>query len=132
MHKLTSTLFVGPQITLEDVAEIKKQNIKTILCNRPDGEEDGQISQELIRKQCMVHSLDFIYQPVQTSAIDDEDVKNFADNLAKAEAPVLAYCRTGTRCTILWALSQAGKMSQEEILEHAKQAGYDLSRILKS
>ncbi|VAW15493.1 hypothetical protein MNBD_ALPHA12-622, partial [hydrothermal vent metagenome] len=49
--------------------------------------------------------------------------------LENSSGPVLCYCRTGTRSTTLWALSQAGKKPAKEIIEAAAQAGYDISHL---
>jgi uncharacterized protein (TIGR01244 family) len=43
---------------------------------------------------------------------------------------VLAFCRSGTRSTTLWALSQAGKLPAHEIIAQAARAGYDMSHLL--
>ena len=129
MQQLCDKLYVSPQIDLEEILEIKQKGICTILCNRPDGEEEDQVEHTYVARSCKMHGLDFIYQPVQTSAIDADGVEQFGRHLKEARPPVLAYCRTGTRCTILWALSQRGIMSDADILACATKAGYDLSRF---
>ena len=130
MQQLTDKLFVCPQIDLEDVPQLRQRGIRTVICNRPDGEEEGQIGQELVARDCKIHGMDFIYQPVQTSSIDDDTIKEFSQTLGRAEAPVLAYCRTGTRCTILWALSMRESLGDVEVLRRAEAAGYDLTRFI--
>ena len=50
-------------------------------------------------------------------------------HVSLAEQPVLAFCRTGTRCTTLWALTQADEQDNASILANAEQAGYDLSQL---
>jgi uncharacterized protein (TIGR01244 family) len=42
---------------------------------------------------------------------------------------VFAFCRSGTRSTTLWALSQAGTMDADEIIAEAADAGYDMSHL---
>ena len=69
------------------------------------------------------------FQPVNGSLISDQDVDDFAENLQNLPMPILAYCRTGTRCTVLWALSQAGHRSIDEILQIAAAAGYSLEAL---
>jgi uncharacterized protein (TIGR01244 family) len=50
--------------------------------------------------------------------------------LEGSNGPVFCYCRSGTRSTTLWALSQAGKLPANEIVEAAARAGYDMSHLL--
>ncbi|MGE4327509.1 MAG: sulfur transferase domain-containing protein, partial [Pseudodonghicola sp.] len=49
--------------------------------------------------------------------------------IADATGPVLGYCRTGTRSTVIWALGQAGTLPVDEILEKASAAGYQLDHL---
>jgi sulfide:quinone oxidoreductase len=67
---------------------------------------------------------------VVTTAISDEDAATFGRLLEELPSPVLVYCRSGMRSTALWALSQAGKISVEDIVEAAGTAGYDLNPFL--
>ena len=72
----------------------------------------------------------WIYLPVESGNITDSDVDAFAPMLAQADKPILAFCRSGTRCSVLWALSSARTMPIEPILARAGQAGYDLRGLL--
>jgi uncharacterized protein (TIGR01244 family) len=49
--------------------------------------------------------------------------------LEASAGPVFAFCRSGTRSTTLWALSQAGKMDADDIIRQAAEAGYDMSHL---
>ena len=50
--------------------------------------------------------------------------------LEGAEGKTLAYCRSGTRSTLLWALAKAKTgMSAEEIARLAGNAGYDITPV---
>ncbi|OED38448.1 TIGR01244 family protein [Chromatiales bacterium (ex Bugula neritina AB1)] len=129
VRKLTENLFVASQLTAADVAEIDGAGFRAILCNRPDGEEAGQPEYSQIQKQADALGLMCESQPVNGSQISDADVDSFSDELQNLPGPVLAYCRTGTRCTVLWALSQAGHRATEEILQIAAAAGYSLDAL---
>ena len=74
--------------------------------------------------------LAFLYQPVSSAGIQDYDVEDFQKCYDALPKPVLAYCRTGTRCTVLWSLSQAGQREIPEILSMASAAGYDMSMLV--
>jgi sulfide:quinone oxidoreductase len=49
--------------------------------------------------------------------------------LKEADAPVLGYCRSGTRAVTLWALAEAGALPGGEIVKAAARAGVDLSAL---
>lgn len=127
IKSLTDVLSVSPQIAIAELPEIKAQGFRSIVCNRPDGEDDGQPSFEEVSAAAKAHGLEMIWQPVVR--VSDEDAQVFAKALTDLPTPTLAYCRSGTRCSTLWALSQAasGAMSTDEILAAASAAGYDLS-----
>ena len=58
--------------------------------------------------------------------ISNDDIAQFGCYFEVAQKPVFAYCRTGTRCSTLWALSHAKSLPVDEILSKAQNAGYDL------
>jgi len=82
-----------------------------------------------IKKLAQAQGIRIEFQPVNGSAISDDDVDDFAQHIEDLPKPVLAYCRSGTRCTVLWALSQAGKQPSDEILKTAAIAGYSLDTL---
>ena len=126
---LTPSLSVSSQLSEADIAQAARDGFRAIIDNRPDGEEPGQLSAETVRKLAAAHGMGFAHVPTVGSNIPDEDVAGMADALARLDGPVLAYCRTGTRSTTLWALTQAGGQPAEAILAIAAQAGYDLSTL---
>ena len=129
VRKLTPFLSVAPQISVDDIAQAKSLGFKTIICNRPEGESEDQPALSDIAAACEQSGLKYVFQPVISGNITDEDVDTFAHFLDHAEGPVLAFCRTGTRCSSLWAMSQASQIPADEILATAQQAGYDLSGL---
>lgn len=129
VKSLSSSLSVSPQPGEAQVAQAAKEGFKAIIDNRPDGEEPGQLSAAGMQVLAARHGMDFAHVPVVPGEIGDEDVRSMADALARLEGPVLAYCRTGTRSTTLWALSQAGILSTDKIIATAAAAGYDLETL---
>ncbi|MEM7044208.1 MAG: TIGR01244 family sulfur transferase [Pseudomonadota bacterium] len=124
--KVTEELTVSPQIDASDVEAIKAAGFRSILCNRPDGEEPGQPDYAAIEEAAAVLGLDIYHQPVMSGGLRDEDVDRFAGHLDQLPAPVFAYCRSGTRCIMLWALAESRKRPMPEVLEMARKAGYNL------
>jgi sulfide:quinone oxidoreductase len=131
LRKLTDDLFVSAQIEPSDVALLAAQGVRAIICNRPDGESPGQPTVKSIEEAAAAHGITIVYQPVVSNAIGDGDVEAFEKALKTLAGPVLAYCRSGTRCTVLWALSEAGNRPPQEILLSAMRAGYDLSPLVQ-
>lgn len=98
---------VAPQIAPEDVAKIAALGYRSIMCNRPDGEDAGQPPVETVRGEADRLGLAFAYVPVVSGAIDSDDVFDFRAALEALPQPVLAYCRSGTRCQNLWLLARS-------------------------
>ncbi len=128
IRKLTEDLSVAPQISTDDINTVGN-NFKSILCNRPDQEDADQPSYAEIETLAREQGITIKFQPVNGSAISDDDIDDFAQHIEDLPKPVLAYCRSGTRCTVLWALSQAGKQPADEILQTAAAAGYSLDAL---
>ena len=128
--KLTDDLSVSVQLSVEDVAAAKAAGFRTILNNRPDGESADQPDSSEIEAAATAAGLTYIHQPVISGQISDQNIDDFGRTLASAQGPVLAFCRTGTRCTCLWALSQAPQRELDDIADRAAGAGYDLSGMM--
>ena len=127
--KINNELTVSDQITIEDLKEIHTQGYKTIFCNRPDQESEGQLNFSSIEKEAQNLGIKTIHQPVVGGQISDNDIAQFGNYFENSQKPIFAYCRTGTRCSTLWALSHAKKLPIDEILSKAEIAGYDLSSL---
>lgn len=123
---LTPSLSVTSQLNEDDIAQAALKGFRAIIDNRPDGEEPGQLSAASVQSLAVAHGMAFAYVPAISGKIGDEEVACMADALARLDGPVLAYCRTGTRSTTLWALSQAGVLPAHSIIATAANAGYDL------
>ena len=130
IKKIDDDISVSGQVNASDVAAIAEAGFKSILCNRPDGEGLLQPAYDEIEGAAKEAGLEFIYQPVSSKGIQDENISDFATNYDTLPKPVLAFCRTGTRCTVLWSLTQAGKRDVPEILSMTAAAGYDMSAIV--
>ncbi len=129
LHKITEDLSVASQLDAADVPLIAAKGFRAIVCNRPDGEAIGQPAFGPVEAAARAAGMAVAYQPVPSNAVGDADGAAFGKLLEELPKPLLAYCRTGTRCTVLWALSQAPQQPAGEIMLRAMRAGYDLSRL---
>ena len=125
MKKLTDKIYVAGQISPEEMPNFAEAGIGIIINNRPDGESDMQTPGDIIMAAAQSQDMNYFPIPV-AGGISPEQVQAFRMILENSGEPVLAYCASGTRSTILWALSQAGTMETEDILKTAAEAGYDL------
>lgn len=127
-RKLTDDFSVSPFVSPDELPALAGE-FATIINNRPDGEEPGQASSADFEAAARKAGIEYLHIPVIPGQIGDEQVARFAKALADKPGPKLAFCRTGTRSASLWALSQAGRRSPDEILAAARDAGYDLSAL---
>lgn len=130
LRKIDDEITVAPQITVADVSLIAELGFKTLVANRPDHEEPGQPAMEDIERAAREHGLDWVYLPVASGNILDSDVDAFDPMIRDAKKPVLAFCRSGTRCCVLWALSSARRKPADELISKARHAGYDISGLV--
>jgi uncharacterized protein (TIGR01244 family) len=129
-RKLTDNIHVSPQITLEDVAEATAMGVKLIINNRPEGESDDQVPGPEIEAAARAAGMDYVAIPVTHSGFSEPQVVAMAKALDEAKGPILAYCRSGTRSTLLWALSEASQGGDPDALTNmAAKAGYDVSPV---
>ena len=128
LGQLTPQLYCAPQLTPEWLTAVQAAGIKTVLCNRPDGEEPGQPSFAEVAAWLRAAGIEAVYLPTVMSQFTPQLVAQFQAACADAAQPVLAYCRTGTRSTVLWALGQVQQgRSTAELTAIAAQAGIDLA-----
>ncbi|CAB3910769.1 Beta-lactamase hydrolase-like protein [Achromobacter animicus] len=104
---LTPNFAVAPQLGPDDMADVAAAGYKSVIINRPDFEGGPeQPTAADVSRAAQEAGLQIEYQPVVGSAMTAADVARFAELLRTLPGPVLAYCRTGTRCTNLFAAAQ--------------------------
>jgi uncharacterized protein (TIGR01244 family) len=129
-RKITDGIYASPQITADQIAEATALGVKLIVNNRPEGEGDDQTPGEEIEAAARAAGMDYVAIPVTHSGFSEPQVKAMADALDTAQGGVLAYCRSGTRSTLLWALAEASQGGDPDALTNmAAKAGYDVSPI---
>lgn len=126
---LTDDIAVAPQLRLEDLDAIAQAGYKAVINNRPDGESPDQPPQEAIAARAAELGLGYRFVPVVSGQFTPEDVAAFRAALDALDGPVVAFCRSGTRSSVLWALANAGRMPEDDIIAIAARAGYDLSAL---
>ncbi|UOO82514.1 TIGR01244 family sulfur transferase [Uruburuella testudinis] len=129
IFKLADNLYIAPQLSREDAAEAAGLGIQSVICNRPDGEEPQQPAFAQVQQWLAEVGInDTAHQPVVAPQINADDIARFKQLRTEKPAPVLAYCRTGTRCSLLWGFEQVQNgATVAEVMAAAQKAGVDLS-----
>ncbi len=130
MKQLDDRTWASGQIAPDQVAALARQGFTIIVNNRPDGEDPGQPTAAEIEAAARATGIEYRHVPV-ASGLSEAQVAAMSHALEASDGKALAFCRSGTRSTYLWALTRrrAGDDS-EEIARKAAAAGYDLTPIL--
>lgn len=127
---LSEAVLASPQISAEDIEAAKAKGVTMIVNNRPDGEDPNAPQGDAIEALAAAAGMAYVAIPIGPSGFSEPDVDAMIDALERANGPVLAYCRSGTRSTLLWALAQAKTGADpDEIAKTAMAAGYDVSPV---
>ena len=128
--KLRDGMLASPQIEAGDVARAKEAGVTLIINNRPDGEASDQPAGAEIEAAAQASGIDYRAIPVSSAGFSLPQIEDMQTALNEAEGTVLAFCRSGTRSTILWALAKAKSGAPvDQLSDDASAAGYDLSDI---
>ncbi|WP_018718989.1 TIGR01244 family sulfur transferase [Arhodomonas aquaeolei] len=120
---------VTTQLRASDLGALAAEGVQTVINNRPDGESGDQPAGAELAAAAERLGIAYHYVPVVSGQITDDDVRAFATILANARGPVVAFCRTGSRSTSLWALNEARHLAPDAVLATCATAGYDLSGL---
>ncbi|QKV17591.1 TIGR01244 family sulfur transferase [Oricola thermophila] len=128
---LDEKVAVCAQIAPHHMEELARAGFRTVVCNRPDGEDPGQPTFDEIAAAARAAGLTVTFQPITSANMNMDSARAFADAVGGSDGPVFAYCRTGTRCTMLWTMAGilAGK-PKDELRDAAARAGYDMASLL--
>lgn len=126
VRNVTEGFAVAPQMQPDDLVTLADLGFAAVLCNRPDGEEDGQPTVAEMRDAAQAAGLAFHHIPVSGGKFPEAAIAAFRAVRRGTQGPVLAYCRTGTRSITLDTLANPNSVSPSERLKQAADAGYDL------
>ena len=126
IRPLTPDYAVSPQIAPSDLPAIKAAGYTTILDNRPDGEIPAELHTPAMRAAAEALGLRFVANPVIGGALTMQNVQAQAAAMAESPGPVFAYCASGNRSSVVWALAHAGTAPADTLIGTAAQFGYNL------
>jgi len=129
IRPLTPHYAVSPQISPEDLPLIAEAGFSAVICNRPDAENPPEWHAAAMAEAAQAVGLQFHNLPLTHQTMTPENVARQRDLIDATTGPVLAYCASGTRSSVIWSLGQAGHLSTDEILAATAQAGYQLDQL---
>jgi len=132
IQQVSDTFSVSAQLSVADVQTLAEQGIKSLICNRPDGEGADQVNVTEIETAAADAGMETVYLPVVSGNFEAGDIDAFRAAVDRLPSPIHAYCRTGTRSITLWALYQRRLGTPvSRLIADAQRCGYDLSSALQ-
>lgn len=129
IRALTPTYAVSPQIEPSDLPAIKAAGYTTVIDNRPDGEIPPHLHAEPMQEAAQALGLTFVINPVIGGAMTPENVATQRAAIEAASGPVFAYCASGNRSSVVWALAHAGTRPADELIGIPARFGYQLEHL---
>ena len=127
LRQITDSYSVAPQLAPTDMAALADAGFTTVICNRPDGENPGPLQAASMQAAAEAAGLHFVFNPVIGGQMTMDNVEEQRDAIDAADGPVIAYCASGNRSTLVWALGQAGDLPTDEIISRGEAWGYQLA-----
>lgn len=130
MRRITDDFWIGPQPAADDYARARTVGVARVINNRHDGEEPGQPSADDAAEMAREHGLGYAHVPVASARhITVETVRRFQREMAEADGPVYAHCKSGMRSLALWAIGEVvdGRMVPDDLDALAESTGIDLT-----
>ncbi|HYU94847.1 MAG TPA: TIGR01244 family sulfur transferase [Sphingomicrobium sp.] len=130
IRRLDDRTSVSGQLRPEEIAGLAERGIAMVVNNRPDGEEPGQPLAADIEAAAEAAGMSYRHVPI-IRGIGPADVAAMRDALhAAGDGQTLAFCRSGNRSALAWALAmREDGASAEEIAEKVTAAGFDVTPI---
>lgn len=129
IRALTPSYAVSPQIDLADLPAIKAAGFTTVIDNRPDGEIPPHLHTAEMRAAAEALGLTFVANPVIGGALTMDNVTAQRAAIEAATGPVFAYCASGNRSSVVWALAHAGKLPTDDLINIPARFGYQLDHL---
>ncbi|WP_431299592.1 TIGR01244 family sulfur transferase [Tabrizicola sp. BL-A-41-H6] len=129
IRPLTPAYAVSPQIEPSDLPAIKAAGYTTIIDNRPDGEIPPHLHAGAMKAAAEALGLRFVANPVVGGAMTMDNVAAQAAAIDVASGPILAYCASGNRSSVVWALANAGRLPADDLINLPARFGYQLEHL---
>jgi sulfide:quinone oxidoreductase len=123
-------LSVAGRLDRADIDALARAGVRTIVNNRPDGEDPGQLPAAEAKQLAAAHGIAYHHIPITAATLTRADVDAFAATLRDAAQPVVAHCRSGTRSALLWALARMREGADPlALISDAARHGIDIAGL---
>jgi uncharacterized protein (TIGR01244 family) len=129
IRTITPDYAVSPQIDPADMAAIAAAGFRVVINNRPDTEIPATHHHPRMQAAAEAAGLAYVFNPVVGGALNEANIAAQGEAIAAATGPVLAYCASGNRSAVVWALSQAGARPADELIGLPARFGYRLEGL---
>ena len=130
LAELAPGISAAGRLDRADIDALAQAGIQTIINNRPDGEDPGQLPAAEARRLAEAHGIAYHHIPVTAASLSRADIDAFAAVLGSAPQPVVAHCRSGTRSTLLWALARMREGADPfALVAEAARHGIDIAAL---
>jgi uncharacterized protein (TIGR01244 family) len=130
LMNLAPGLTAAGALSRDDIEALAAAGTKTIINNRPDGEDPGQLPADAARALCAAHGIAYHHIPFVGATLTAADIDAFDAVLKTAPPPVVAHCRSGTRSTMIWALTRLREGADPaELVALGARNGVDISAL---
>lgn len=127
---LAPGLSVTGRLDRPDIEALAHAGVRTIVNNRPDGEDPGQLQAAEAQRLAEALGIAYHHIPITAATLSRADVDAFVATMRNAPAPVVAHCRSGTRSTLLWALSRMREGAEPlALVAEAARHGIDIASL---
>jgi len=129
-RQVSESFWASPQIDIADVAKAQARGFTLVINNRPEAEANDQTPGDEIAAAVADAGMGYCAIPITHAGFSEDQVRQMVEAIDGSTGPILAYCRSGTRSTLLWSLAQASRGGDPEaIAAAAAGAGYDVTPI---
>lgn len=101
LQQLNNQVSVSDQMTVDDVQEVVANGVELLVCNRPDGEDEGQTPYHDIQAAAEAAGLEFVLLAFSSYQITNDNRDRLVD-LICSKKKIHLYCRSGARSRRLW------------------------------
>jgi uncharacterized protein (TIGR01244 family) len=130
LAELSPGLSAAGALDTADLEALAASGVRTIVNNRPDGEDSGQLPAADARRLAEAHGIAYHHIPVTAASLSRADVDAFAAVLRSAPQPVVVHCRSGTRSTLLWARTRLDEGADPAtLIDMAARHGIDIAAL---
>ncbi len=121
---------VSGQIAPADMPELRRHGVTMIVNNRPDDEEPGQPSSAELEAAAEAAGIDYRHIPISRGIGPAEKEEMVSAMTEVGEGQMLAFCRSGMRSTLAWAIASRERgVPREQLDEQAAAAGFSLASV---